>query len=209
MDGIDGSYKPLLSVFGQRKHGQKKETVPHSEDEMHVLLTATCPSGVLNAMPANSEKLEHQTQCLSDALADGSNKMLVIFSDMPSMLDSPHFHATFCGCQFVAKDLVHIPLKVEQAAEEKKTELTVALRRCVWKLIFAMDDGCPYFRLGQPVQDVLLLHSAMSVMSDRCAQQRIRKIKEANYTLTAHEHINEFIMDAAVLAKKKLRNVLR
>ena len=139
---IDGSYKSLLSVIWQRKHGQKKESIPHSEDEIHVLLTATCPSGVMNT-PAYSDKLEHQMKSLSEALADGSKEMLIVFSDMPSVLESPQNYATFRGCQCVAKDLVHIPWKVEQAMGLKKTELSVALRRCVWKLNFAMDDGCP------------------------------------------------------------------
>lgn len=90
-----GRTNRFCQLLGKEKHGQNKESIPHSENDIHVLLTATCPSGVLNTMPACSEKLEHQTQCLSEALADGSNEMLIVFSDMPSVLDSPQFYATF------------------------------------------------------------------------------------------------------------------
>ena len=62
-------------------------------------------------------------------------------------------------------------------------------------------------RLGEPVLDALLLRSAMSAMSNRCAQQRIRKIKDESYNLTAYKHINEFIMDAAALARNFLQQM--
>eukprot|EP00973_Karenia_brevis_P066582 9257433-Karenia_brevis.AAC.1 len=73
---------------------------------------------------------------------------MLLFSDAPNKLDKPETYASFPNLDAIVKDFIHVPLKVELICGDKKSLLSIRLRRLMNKFAIAHDDGKEYFRAG-------------------------------------------------------------
>jgi hypothetical protein len=148
--GIDGQYSTVMSVLYQRSHGQAKAPTPtNGNDEIHVLLTVQCKESVLLVHPAPSEAAPYQLAALRDGLGhEGLEQVLLLFSDAPEKLDIPLLKQTLTNLHCIAKDPLHMAMKVEQTTGKKLTSFSKALRRCLSKLRAGCDDRRPYYSKG-------------------------------------------------------------
>eukprot|EP00959_Pyramimonas_sp_CCMP1952_P159182 3329202-Pyramimonas_sp.AAC.1 len=65
----------------------------------------------------------------------------MICSDAPASLEESALRESFRRLQCIAKDPLHIALKVEQASNEKRTRLSNLIRKCIVKFSKGLDDG--------------------------------------------------------------------
>jgi hypothetical protein len=211
--GIDGQYKPLLSVIGQTKHGLPKredssECITDEEDdqvpivdrsEIKVLLTVSCIDGILLTKPMFSEGFDHQVECLAEAVAVDAQDVKIIFSDAPSTVDKRPIYHIFINLKCVCKDVLHIVLKIEQAFGEKICPLTSTLRKCLRKFKYYSDDGKRYFVAGlQPLSYVSLVN-AIAAMKPVRAKTLVKRMDSVTYQQRPYPHMDDFVRDVAAL----------
>ena len=123
--GIDGQYSALLSVLYQEKHGAQSRPTADDSQEVHVLLTVQCLESVLLVKAAPSEAPRHQVEALDEAVGThGATQLRLLFSDDPAKIDVDELYGRFVNLEGIAKDALHIPLRVEKASGEKKTALS-------------------------------------------------------------------------------------
>jgi len=133
----DGSFKTLFSILGQENMSQKK-------GEAHVLhtmmgLTGACPGFSLQP----DEGIESFEAAIRERLSTRAiNQVRMLFSDAPS----EKMLRCLPACLGVAADALHIPLRVEQCTNEKRTACSSELRSLVRKF------ACP---LGVPEEELL------------------------------------------------------
>ena len=109
---IDGTYKTLLSVKHQTKHGAKKNQYDDS-NALRCMLTVRCPSAILLTQPKYDEDFVHQLAALDEAVGDhGSSEVLAVFSDAPDKLDKCDLYKKFTRVVCVLKDTLHVALRV-------------------------------------------------------------------------------------------------
>jgi hypothetical protein len=200
--GIDGQYKPLLSVLYQTKHGMPQAEGAEEVDPVKVLLTVACEGGILLTKPTRSEGFPYQSECLQEAVGEtGKDDVLFIFSDAPERLDRPQIYTTFRALECVGKDTLHVALKVETASGEKVTPFSKNLRRCLKKFAQGFDDGLPYFRAGGQPLPAMSLSDVVANMHERTANRRHTLITSDLYDTTAYGSIILFLKDVAALTK--------
>merc|ERR1712139_230841 len=110
---IDSAYKQAMSVVGQPPHGQPTENL----DEVHVLTSVACVSGILVCKPKFSEHGNYQHETLISAVnPDRVSETRIIYTDNPTELaTSTHaLYRDFCNLQCIAKDPIHLVLSVEK-----------------------------------------------------------------------------------------------
>ena len=103
-----------------------------------------------------------------------------LYSDAPNRLDSDCLYAVFGSLECMAKDPLHVALRIEQATNDKQNDVSAMLRRCVIKFQFGVDDGLEYFRKGERDPIRLTLTDAMTNLSTRQAQARLLDIKTSD-----------------------------
>lgn len=99
----------------------------------------------------------------------------------------------------VAKDPLHVALKVEQATGGSATELSILMRRIVGKFAFGYDDGEPLFMCTSSVPDCISLVDAISAMSEVSARRRTQAIRRHGYGAAPYKRADQFVKDVAAL----------
>ena len=140
MLSIDGQYSALLSILYQTKHGGRKAAHENPQaPSLHVALSVKCADGLLYVGPKRSEGLPHQIAALDEAVGeDGHDQVRAICSDAPERLDAPRLRDLFPNLDCVIHDPMHIPMKVEKATKEKRTQFSSLLRCCVCKFRYCI-----------------------------------------------------------------------
>lgn len=205
---IDGTYKGLMNVLYQVPHGGRKVApTVSSKSELHVILSVLCPDSVLTVFPAPSEHWQYQLKALQESTGpEGCKDVLAIFSDTPTVIDIKELRRLYPNLKCIAKDLLHIALKVEQANSERPNEFSRSIRRCLLKFRNGGFVNEGYYRQGdlsnQTVQAEATLDAKIARMLPATADLVYNKIWSKRYHARKYDQIGDFTNDLAVICKK-------
>ena len=190
-----------MSVLYQNKHGSKK-TMGDQVDPLKSMITVRAVDAILLSKPMPSEGLPHLLVCLLEAVGAGAeSEVMELLSDTPERLDADETFAAFPSLLCIAKDQLHVVLKIEQASGEKRTVFSSGLRCCLWKLRHGLEDNLPYYREGVPTMRTPALRSVMNDMTNTVARQRKLQIAAVGYGRTPYVTVMDFLKNVAALAK--------
>ena len=203
---IDGTYKILLGVLYQAKHGQRhhdRDTLNTYAPNLHCALNVACSRSILLVKAFASEALEHQLAALREACGEtGCESVRVIASDAPEILDDRSTYQQHSSLECVIKDLTHIPLKIEEATGKHISAMSALFRICVKKLRQGLDLEGPFYKKGLRKPTVASLAALISSMSSAVAQQKYTQLQEPLYATQAYTSIDNLIEDVAAICKK-------
>jgi hypothetical protein len=201
--GIDGQHSTLLSVLYQTPHGGKRDkSKEEPTDGSHVMLSVTCYDSVLLTKAAPSEFFTWQFEALKEAVGEGgAEDVLILLSDDPIALDKAPLFEHFVNATCVAKDPIHVALKIELASGEKVTAFSLLLRRCLQKFRCGVEDRKPYHRSGHPTPRSVSLATAMSSMTTQKAAAKVKGINNDGYETIPYRSADSFVQDVAAIAK--------
>ncbi len=214
---IDGQYSTLMSVVYQKPHGSDSANQDCGKTDIHVFHTVRADSATLLVKPQYSEAQSCQLDSLSEATAGATvestraarAEVELLFSDSPSALDDDvskrgrtSLYSTFPNLLCVAKDPIHVALRVELARGGAVSPCSVCIRRCMVKFRRGGDDGCEYFRKGMRVPECLRLRDAIHAMSERVSEKRVSRIEKSGYTEMPYFTSKDFVLDIAAIAVK-------
>ena len=155
---------------------------------------------VLLVKPCASESAPNQISALLEAVgADGYNQPRLVCSDSPEVLCPvvrDHLPRVLC----VAKDPLHVALKVESAANERVTPLSRLLRKCLRKFAaIGGDDGKQYFRGQRQMVDIPSLGDLVGSMTPGRKRTVLNRISGATYSDRPYAGAFHFLEDVAAL----------
>ena len=198
---IDAQYSVLNNVLYQIPHGEARDGLALDESEMHAIITVRASRTTLIVSPKPSENIRYQLQAIAEVLPTSpSNEVGLIFSDDPVKLDDL---ATFSLMPnaILAKDPIHIALKVEKASGGSRTPLSRCLRRILMKFIVPYDDQLGYASKGSTHGYSYDAWGIASAMSDATARRHFRRMESKGYSDTPYTEPMQFVTDIAALMK--------
>jgi hypothetical protein len=137
---------------------------------------------------------------------DGKEDVMMILSDAPAVIDVDATWSTFASLKCIAKDLLHIALKVEQANGQKTNEFSRAIRRCLVKFRQGGFPNACYYRHGLDAnRDSLAgstLQGKVDMLQVSTAEAVYNKIWSKEYPERKYLHIDLFVNDLAAICKK-------
>ena len=203
--GIDGQYSTLLNVLYQTPHGTRRKSDQEGDDGVYVNLTVQCNTSVLLTSPTFSEAYPNQVAALKEGVGDdGIDEIMLLFSDHPEILDVPDLWLLLINLCCLAKDPLHVALRIEKAFGGKTTPLSSLLRKCLCKFRHAEDDGKPFFRMDranalEKAAALPLLRMADAMIAEEAAAQ-ILLINTDEYGATPYANCDDFVYDVAALS---------
>ncbi|CAK0909434.1 unnamed protein product, partial [Prorocentrum cordatum] len=130
--------------------------------------------------------------------ADGRNQPRLVCSDSPEVLCPvvrEHLPRVLC----VAKDPLHVALKVESAANERVTPLSRPLRKCLRKFVIGGDDGKQYFRGQRQMVDIPSLGDVIGSMPPSRKRAVLNRTSSDTYSARPYAGASHFLEDVAAL----------
>ena len=152
--------------------------------------------------PYFSESAPNMISALREAVgADGRDQVRLVCSDSPEVLCPvvrDHLPRVLC----VAKDPLHVALKVESAANERVTPLSRLLRKCLRKFVIGGDDGKSYFRGNRRMVDIPSLGAAIGAMTPGRKRAVLKRIEGDAYPDKPYAGASHFLEDVAAACKE-------
>lgn len=154
---------------------------------------------MLLVKPYSSESAPNMISALLEAIgADGHNQPRLVCSDSPEVL-CPVVREYLPRVLCVAKDPLHVALKVESAANERVTPMSRLLRKCLRKFVVGGDDGKQYFRGQRQLVNIASLGEVIGSMPPSRKRIVLHRISGDTYSDRPYQGASYFLEDAAAL----------
>ena len=205
---IDAQFSTLMNVLYQVPHGSNTEEGANDANESqhrHCIHTVRAADTLLLTVTRKGEGFEDQFASLSAAVVSAeqgdtsTDEVEMIYSDAPARLDKARLYSGFQNLCCLAKDPIHVALKVEKAFNGRSVELTNRLRIVMHKFAYGQDDGHPYYKQGGAIPHAPKLNEVTQRMSKATAQRRVPDLYRGDYGSIPYRRALDFLKDIAAL----------
>lgn len=208
---IDAQFKTMMNVLYQIPHGAsiRRKNIKVQPGGIHCTHTVRAADTLLLSKAQPSEGLPAQLDSLNEAVGiNGNEEVELIFSDAPSVLDVPATFALFLCLLAIAKDPIHVALKVEKSSGGTVTQLSLRLRILMRKFSVGYDDGKPYHTKQSDPPRVAHLTEVAEAMTVKEAKHRALTIDSKGYATKPFKKEVDFVKDVValtILHKKEMK----